>query len=220
MLALYILGSILLVLLLLLLIPVRVELAFREAFLLVIGYGPLRIPIPLEVEEETEKPQEEEKTPSAKKEGPGRLKQALKREGFWGFLQALADFIGAASRVTGRLLSHLKLRQFDLYLCLAGSYDAADAAVRYGQLSAGVYGACGLLFSLMPCKKKGVTVDLDYSAAENRVDFSTCLSLRPIFALHMALKVLWSAIPLLRKLRAGPKFKSKSRSVKADEKTN
>ena len=51
MLALYILGSILLVLLLLLLIPVRVELAFREAFLLVIGYGPLRISIPLEGEE-------------------------------------------------------------------------------------------------------------------------------------------------------------------------
>ena len=37
MLALYILGSILLVLLLLLLIPVRVELAFRDAFLRVIG---------------------------------------------------------------------------------------------------------------------------------------------------------------------------------------
>lgn len=217
MLALYIIGGIVLVLLLLLFVPVRAELAFKEAFGLVIRYGPLRFPVPLEGGPEKE--EEEEKPPPGEKEGLKRLKQALKREGFWGFLRTFTDFIGAASRATGKLLSHLKLRHFDLYLCLAGAYDAADAAVRYGQLSAGVYGACGLLFSLLPCKKKGITVDLDYSAAENRVDFSACLSLRPLFALHMALKVLWSAIPLLRKLRLEPRDRTALKKADAIEKT-
>lgn len=198
MLALYILGGILAFLFVLLLIPVWAQVSFSEAFQLTIGYGPLRIPIPLEGEEEEGVPPPQEgPAPPEKKEGISRLKRALKREGFWGFLQSLADFVGAA----GKLLGHFKLKRFDLYLCLAGAYDAADVAVRYGQLSAGVYGACGLLFSLMPCKKKGVTVDLDYSAAENKVSFEAALSIRPLFVLTAGLRILAAGLPLLRKLR-------------------
>lgn len=202
MLALYILGGILAFLFVLLLIPVWAQVSFSEAFQLTIGYGPLRIPIPLEGEEGEEGPQpQKEPAPPEKKEGIFRLKRALKREGFWGFLQSLADFVGAAARAAGKLLGHFKLKHFDLYLCLAGAYDAADAAVRYGQLSTGVYGACGLLFSLMPCKKKGVTVDLDYSAAENKVSFEAALSIRPLFVLTAGLRILVAGLPLLRKLR-------------------
>lgn len=202
MLALYILGGILAFLFVLLLIPVWAQVSFSEAFQLTIGYGPLRIPIPLEGEEGEEGPQpQEEPAPPEKKKGPSCLKRALKREGFWGFLQSLADFVGAAARAAGKLLGHFKLKHFDLYLCLAGAYDAADAAVRYGQLSTGVYGACGLLFSLMPCKKKGVTVDLDYSAAENKVSFEAALSIRPLFVLTAGLRILAAGLPLLRKLR-------------------
>lgn len=199
MLVLYILGGILLVLFLLTLLPVRVEVAFREEFALTLRYGFLRFPL-LPGKESPEEPPPEPQEP----EGPsaaGRLKRALKREGFWGLVQALGEFVKEALRASGRLLSHLKLKSFDLYLCLGGAYDAAEAAILYGQLSAGVYGACGTLFSLMPCKKKGVTVDLSYSAAENTADFSACLSIRPLFVLKAGLVILWNALPLLRKLR-------------------
>ena len=123
MLALYILGGILAFLFVLLLIPVWAQVSFSEAFQLTIGYGPLRIPIPLEGEEGEEGPQpQEEPAPPEKKKGPSRLKRALKREGFWGFLQSLADFVGAAARAAGKLLGHFKLKHFDLYLCLAGGW--------------------------------------------------------------------------------------------------
>ncbi len=202
MLALYILGGILLFLFLLTLLPVHIDVAFREEFELTLRYAFLRFPLlpGEEAPEESEPPQPEPE----KKPGPGpadRLKKALKREGFWGLVQAVGEFIKEAMMASGRMLSHLKLKRFDLYLCLGGAYDAAQAAILYGQLSAGVYGACGMLFSLMPCKKKGVTVDLDYSAAENTADFSASLSMRPLFALKAGLKILWNALPLLRKLR-------------------
>ncbi len=202
MLALYILGGVLLALLILLLVPVRAEVAFHEAFQLTIGYGPLRFPIPLEGGEGAETP--EAPPPPEKKEGPGRLKLALRRAGFWGFLQSLADFIGTAAQATGKLLGHFKLKRFDLYLRLGGAEDAAAAAVRYGQVSGAVYSACGLLFSLLPCKEKGVAVDLDYSTLENTVDFSACLSLRPLFALAAGARVLIGALPLFRLLRGRP----------------
>ncbi len=201
MLALTIIGGVLLFLFLLTLLPVRIEVAFREEFALTLRYAFLRFPLlPGEEKEGEPEPKPEKK----EKAGPGaadRLKRALKREGFWGLVQAVGEFVKEALMASGKLLPHLKLRRFDLYLCLGGAYDAAQAAILYGQLSAGVYGACGALFSVMPCKKKGVTVDLDYSAAENTADFSACLSMRPLFALKAGLVILWNALPLLRKLR-------------------
>lgn len=202
MLALYIIGGVLLFLFLLTLIPLRFQVGFREEFSLVLGYGFLRIPVlPGKEKPEEQKP---EPPPKEEKEGPSamdRLKRALKREGFWGFLQALAEFVGEAAKASGRMLRHLKLKQFDLYLQVGGGADAAEGAVRYGQVSAGVYGACGVLFTLLPCKEKGVSVDLDYSTLDNLVDFSANLSLRPLFILKAAVSILWSALPLLKKLR-------------------
>jgi len=194
-------GGVLLLLFLLTLLPVRVEVAFREEFALTLRYAFLRFPLlPGEAKEEEPKPKPEK----GEKAGPSpvdRLKRALRREGFWGLVQAVGEFVKEALMASGKLLSHLKLKQFDLYLCLGGATDAAQAAILYGQLSAGVYGACGALFTVMPCKKKGVTVDLDYSAAGNTADFSACLSMRPLFVLKAGLVILWNALPLLRKLR-------------------
>lgn len=203
MLALYSIGGVLLALLLLALAPVRADVAFREGFSLTVRYLFLRFPLLPGKEEEEAPPQPEEE-----KAGPSpmdRLKAILRRAGFWGFLQALADFIQVLLKASGRLLSHVKLKRFDLYLCLGGAEDAAAAAVRYGQVGSGVYGACGLLFSLLPCKEKGVSVDLDYSTLENTVDFSACFSLRPLFAVTAGVRVLLGALPVLRLLRkAGP----------------
>lgn len=202
MLVLYIIGGVLAFLFLLALIPVRLELAFREGFSLVVGYAFLRIPVlPGKGKPEGPKPP----PPKEEKEGGltpvDRLKRALKREGFWGFLHALADFAGEAAKASSRMLRHLKLKKFDLYLQVGGGADAAEGAVRYGQIAAGVYSACGGLFTLLPCKEKGVSVGLDYSSLENIVDFSACLSLRPLFALKAGASVLWHALPLLKKLR-------------------
>lgn len=203
MIVLYILGGILLFLFLLTLLPVRFEVAFKEEFALTIRYAFLKVPV-LPGKEKPPEPEPKPKKEEKEKTGPStadRLKRSLKREGFWGLVQALAEFVKEALMASGRLLTHLKLKRFDLYLCLGGAYDAAQAAILFGQLSAGVYGACGALFTVMPCKKKGVTVDLDYSAAENTAEFSACLSLRPLFAIKAALVILWNALPLLLKLR-------------------
>ena len=105
----------------------------------------------------------------ALKRGWNKLRAILRREGLEGFLQSLLDFTQAVKDSSQRLLRHVKLKRFDLYLCVAGEEDAAQGAVLYGKVSAGVYAACGALFGLLPCRKKGVTVDLDYGAREHRI---------------------------------------------------
>lgn len=203
--ALYIVGGLLLFLFVLTLLPVRATVEFREEFSLEVRYLFLRFPIlPAKEGPEEESPPEpgpEETSP--KKDKPGlldRVKAALKREGLAGFLQGLGELIRLLLEAVGGLLKGLRLKRFDLYLCLAGGQDAAAAAVRYGQVAAGVYGACGGLFALMPCKRKGVTVDLDYAAADNTVSFSAVLSIRPASVLKQALILFFRGLKPLRKV--------------------
>lgn len=208
MVVLYCVLGLLLFLLLPMCFPVGVRLGFREEFQLELRYLWFRLPL-LPAEEEESQPSapepEEEKPPKKEKKANkrsfgDRVKAAFKREGPSGFLETLGEMARLAGRVSANLLRHVKLRQFDLYLCIGGGTDAAAAAVRYGQASAAVYGACGELFALMPCKEKGVTVDLDYSAAEHQVEFSAALSLRPIFLLTAGIALLVRGLPLLRRV--------------------
>lgn len=203
---LYFLGALLALLLLLSLFPVKASLAFETEFALTIRYLFLRLPILPAGEEEAQTPDQPKEEPKEKKEpksgksGADRIKAAFKREGFAGFLQALGDLIRLACEATAGILRGIRLRRFDLYLSVAGAEDAAAGALRYGQVSAGVYGACAGLFTLMPCEKKGVTVDLDYDSPENRVVFSAELSIRPFWILKEALAMLFKSLRPLKKI--------------------
>lgn len=207
MIVLYCVLGLLLLLFLLTLFPVGVGLSFREEFGLELRYLWFRLPL-LPGEEEKEEPPppkpEKEKPPKEKKAGKSsfgdRVKAAFKREGLGGFLETFGEMLRLAGRVSANLLRHIKLRRFDLYVCIGGGTDAAAAAVLYGQASAGIYGGCGELFARMPCKEKGVTVDLDYGAAEHRVDFSAFFSLRPVFLLTAGAALLVRGLPLLRRI--------------------
>lgn len=201
-------AGLLLAVFLLLLAPLRLEGEYRQGPSLRLKY--LWFTIPLYPGEEEEAPGQE---PSLEQGGPGglaslrrgwkKLRAILRREGLAGFLRSLGEFAQVVKGASRRLVKHVKLKRFDLYLCVAGEEDAAQGAILYGQVSALVYSACGAVFGLLPCKRKGVTVDLDYSAPEHRIDFSGKLSVAPLFLLREAAVVLWKGLPFFKKLQAG-----------------
>lgn len=207
----YILG-LLLFLFFLTWIPVRAVVRFRESFQVELRYLFLRIPLvpgdgPLEEEEEEEQGEEAEREePSEEKASLAkRLQSVLSEKGLNGFLQGLAELLGLVKKALGGVFRRLRLRRFDLYLCLAGVDDPAGAAVRYGQVAAGIYGACGGLFSMMPCRRKGVSVDLNYTAQENIIDFSAEVSIVPLFVIKEAVVLLARGLLQLRKWAGRPK---------------
>lgn len=220
MIALYIILGVLLFLFLLTLCPVGFEVSFRQEFSLTLRYLFLTFHL-LPGKEKEEEPKEREEPEKEKKPGAGleTLKALFRQEGFSGFLKALFDLVKLASGASKKLLSHIKVKNFDLYLCLAGAEDAAAAAIQYGQVSAAVYSACGFLLGLTGCRRRAVTVDLDYQAEENTVDFSARLSLRPLHAIKAALSLLAGSIPFLRKvLRAGSAGKNDKQSERVPQK--
>ena len=198
-----IIGGLLLLILLLTLIPLRAQLRFKGEFELTVKYLFIRVPLlPGEPKEEPEEPEEKGEKPKepGRPGAIGRIKAALKREGLGGFLQALGELIKLLGQASKGILKRLKLRSFDLYLCVAGAGDAAAGAELYGKVSAGVYPACGVLFTLLPCKRKGVTVDLDYGLWENRVDLSAELSILPFFVVMEGLRLVLKSLRPLKKI--------------------
>lgn len=220
MIVLYVLGGLLLFLLLLTLTPLHAALRFQEEFGLELRYLFFRYKLqPGQEPKEEPEPEPEPEKEKPQKAGPdwqGQLKEILRQKGLGGFLQGLGDLLKLLGRTSGRLLRRLKLREFDLYLCLGGSGDAAAAALLYGRVSAGVYGACGGLFHLLPCKAKGLTVDLDYHSDVNMVDFTARLSIRPFFVLQAGLALLFGGLGIWRRLRVKPKA-SQSREKQTEK---
>lgn len=197
MLALIIIVCVFLFLFLLTLIPVRVELGFQQEFSLTLRYLFLTFHLlpGKEKEQEEEAPEEQETESTVQK-----LKKILKRQGVSGFLKSLFELVKMAASSSKRLLSHIRLKRFDLYVCLGGDGGAGDAALRYGQVSGAVYSACGILFGLMNCRKKAVSVDLDYQSPEDRAELSAKLSILPLYVLKEGVSLLIKGLPVIRKL--------------------
>ena len=210
--------GVLLFLFLLTLFPLRIHVGFEQEFTLPLRYLFLRFrlaPGKEEPEPEKKKPKKKkETTEESEKEKKIDIKLMLKRQGVSGFLQSLFELVKLVATDTKRLLSHLKLRRFDLYLCLAGAEDAAEAAIQYGQVSGAVYSACSVLFKLMRCKKGAVSVDLDYQSEESTVVFTGVLSILPIFLLREGISLLIHGLPVvLRLLRSGTRSKNQTERI-------
>lgn len=196
--ALVITAGVLLFAFLLLSIPIRLKLGFQQEFTLALHYAFLRFRLLPSKEQPTET-EDEQPTDTSAWDSLGKIKQSLKRNGAMGFLKALFELVKIVAESSKKLLKHVKLKSFDLYLCLGTEGDPGDAAMRYGEISGAVYSACGMLFGLMPCRKKGVTVDLNYSVPDDTVDFSAVISISPIFLLKEGISLLLKGLPLFKK---------------------
>lgn len=207
MIALLIIVTILLLLLLFLLVPIRCAVRFQEEFSLTLSYLFLRKTVLPSAEEATDetKPKDESKPESTLHTALQKIKRILKKKGFWGFLEALYELLVLCLQSGAAIVRKIKLSRFDLYLCVGGADDPAEAAQTYGKLCSGIYPACAELLALTgpprrKKRKKGVSVDLDYRSAENVVDFSATCSVRPITVLAEAVRLIWKARPTLTDL--------------------
>lgn len=205
MIPLLVIGAVLLLLVVLLLVPIKLQVSFREEFTAQVKFLFFRFPLASQEEPEESTAEEKpagEKGPSSSSGLHKKLKGMLRREGLGGFLRSLKELAQTVETASVKLLKKVKLKKFDLYVCLGGKNDAAAAAVLYGQVSGVVYTACGILFGVFPCRKKSVTVDLDYSKEDYRIEFSGIASVRLLFFLKEGLILLYRLIPFFKKLQA------------------
>ena len=230
MIVLWILLGLIALLFLLLCIPVRFDLNYNGEATVFIRYLFLKyrvLPAPEKKPEskKEKKPSEKESEEKAKEKKPNPLLQQVKKykeaEGLTGLLTLAKDLLKATGTRFGKLLKHIKLKDFDLYVLVGGEKDAAEIAVLYGEVCAGVYPAVSALLGLTNCKSPHgrVSVDLDYSAKEPKVLCTASGAVRPLFVVHHGVQfILRTILPFYNKFQSAGKPAVKSAAPAANKK--
>lgn len=216
MIVLWILLGLLAVVFLLLLVPVHADVRYREKLELDVRYLFLRrtlLPAPEEPQAEKAEAPSKEGKPEAQKRKKNPMLEKLARfkeaEGLSGLLHLAGDFLQLTGTSAAKIIRCLKIRDFDLYV-LTGDEDAAAAAILYGQACAVVYPAAEALFTLTKCRRRRVSVDLDYAVKTPAVQLAADVSIRPLFALFYGLQYLIGLLPIYQRFsdpRSGAKRK-------------
>ena len=145
-------GAVLLLLVALLLAPVRLEVRFQEKFSATVKYLFFSFPLTGEKAEEPppqETPMEKVEEPSAENGFGQKLKALLHQEGLRGFLGSLQELAHDVKSASQNLLKHVKLKRFDLYVCLGGKRMPPNplfCMVRCAEWSTLLVGPCLVCF--------------------------------------------------------------------------
>lgn len=223
MIAIIIISSILLLLLFLLFTPVKVEAIYHESFKIKAKYLFVTLfnaPTPeAEAGEKEEEPPVEEEAEKAGAVEAGRIKTLLKKQGLAGFLSFISELAGIVKDSAITIIKHVKIKKFDLYLCIGGE-DAAEAAVLYGRACAVVYSAYGMIFSYLKCRKKKALVNLNYKQPQSTVEFTCKIQVRLLFLVTEGVRLLVRGYPYLKKINQAPvstKTAEKTKNMEAQQ---
>ena len=225
MIVLWILLGLIALLFLLLCIPVRFDLNYNGEATVFIRYLFLKyrvLPAPEKKPEpkKEKKPSEKKSEEQAEEKKPNPLLQQVKK-GLTGLLTLAKDLLKATGTRFGKLLKHIKLKDFDLYVLVGGGKDAAEIAILYGEVCAGVYPAVSVLLGLTNCKSPHgrVSVDLDYSVKEPKVLCTASGAVRPLFVVHHGVQfILRTILPFYNKFQNVGKPAVKSAAPAANKK--
>lgn len=200
MIALWIILGILLFLFLILLIKIEVLMQYSQEITLVLKILFFKIVLlspdkpkeeKKEKKPEKEKPKEEkpkEKKPEEKKKKQSYLSKLKEKKGLSGLVSLFVSVAKIAVGALKGIFSHIVLKKFDVGIALSGE-DAASTAVTYGKLCSVIYPAINVITSVMVCKDYHVTIEPVFDIDKDTEVFADIYAyLRPIFALHEALK--------------------------------
>ncbi len=153
------------------------------------------IPITLLPSDEDDEPQTAtETTPPKKPSKAAELKQELDRsfreDGVGATLRYLGELASMASQALGRLLRAVTVDRLRLEMRVAAA-DAADTAVRYGEVCAVLYPTLAVLERAMRVRQREVRVEPGFLAEDSAVFADIRLHIWVYRAAGAAIALLW-----------------------------
>ena len=118
-------------------------------------------------------------------------------------VQRLLSVLKTLPEAVRKALKGARIRRFRLQLFAAGD-DAADTALKYGEICAAVWPALGFLSSFFTFIRPQIEMKADYMADETKISVSGTLSVTSARLVYAALWEIFQLIPLFRH-RAGKK---------------
>lgn len=205
MIVLIILGVIILLLLLLLFLPLTVDLAFDNQFLLKVRYSGITVydntkkRKPKIAEKHSEKA-EQKKGDNASAKKDSFIKSTYKQKGLLGTIKYFSGILQIVLKKLWWVVKRLKFRKFKLDLSVATS-DAADTAIQYGKICAAVYPVLSLLQTSADFKPSEMNISADFENKKSEFAVSVIVVTRLFYWLIAAISFLTQFLKLQRKER-------------------
>lgn len=198
---LYIILGILLVILLLLSNPLKADIVYNGSWTVKIKY--LFLSFQIVPAKKKDKPQKAVKSKKKQKEQTNNKTQNstlsfIKQKGLSGIVILLKDIVDLINRSGRQFLRHLLIYKLDINAAMAGE-DAAQTAMNYGYACSAIYPAVSFIESHLKKCRYCLNITADFDAHKTVIDTHIVLGIRPVFALHTAIKVLIGAVKLMNK---------------------
>lgn len=201
-------------------VPTRVYFRLTDDIFLQVRYLFLKITIPISDKEKEKKPKKKKKPKKDKKakkaaasekkaseavaSKKGRKKEKKKKEpnkavnwlkrlhskgGVSAIIGAFKRIASLAGNILKPIFTHLKFRELNIDITVA-SDNAADTAINYGRLCAGVYPALTALLKIIKYDDYSVRIRPDFNKEKLEYDISAEIALVPWIAIGGALHAL------------------------------
>lgn len=196
--AVYIIGGILLFLLVLLFIPVSVELAYCDRFIIKVRYGGIKVfdsdkPKKEKVPKGKTKNKTAEKKSGEKPEKQSFISRIFKEKGKIGGIKFCFEVIKSALSKIIWVIGRIKIRKLILSITVS-SDDAANTAVAYGAVCAAVFPVIAVIKENTKIGVEKINVSTDFDKISPEIEAAVSLKTRLIYAVIAAVSMLFSYV--------------------------
>ena len=171
--------------------PVSFEMVFEEEFSLRIGFLFFHYRVLPRPQKKKKKKEQKKKEKPARVGRFSKIKELALQKGFSGFLKLLQALSQVALQSAKKIFSHTTVRLLWLNLTVGGE-DAAQTAVRYGEICGLVSSSLTALLSAVKYRERDVKVRVapDFQNEKSSVKFRARLKIKLLFLLTAVLSAL------------------------------
>jgi len=196
--ALWIILGICFFLLVLLFCPVSVFVGFENEFQVMVRYLFVKIQVYPQVEKARKKKKQPEK--NEKKEiapSKSKIRGILEQKGLSGLMNLLRELASVVADAAKKWIAHMVIDRLYLEITVADE-DAAQAAVLYGEVCAGVYTPMGILLNRLKCRQYHINIVPNFQKKKCEVQFRVRVHILLLFLLVPAVQALIRSLIILK----------------------
>lgn len=198
--ALIIIGAIICLLFLLLFLPLSVDLVYKSELVLKIKYFGIIVFNSKKRKKFKKKKTSASTEKKTSKKEDNFIKKTYKQKGLLGTISYFSDILAIVFKKFWRVIKRFEIRRFKLNLIVATS-DAANTAIKYGEVCAAVYPPLAILQANADFKPKNINISADFDRNKSEFDISFLIKTRLFYWLIAAFGVLRQFLKLQRKER-------------------
>lgn len=202
---LWVILSVLLLLLVALLIPVRVCVEYKSEAKVVLKFLFIKFTLIPQKQKKKKKRNKKGKSGDVKKKVSSKaeddsqtgkfIKDLYKAKGIDGFVSLISELAKLAAGSLKGMFKHILFKKFDVNIKVSAD-NAADTAIKYGYICAGVYPAVSLVLNTVKYKSYSVNIAPDFDEKESVTEFEMQANILLLFAVIEALKILFGFVNL------------------------